>query len=398
MEDVPWRDTFRAAAWRIAALALAPALGLGIGRFAYALVLPDMRADLGWSFVEAGAMNAVNAAGYLTGAVLAAPAIRRFGATPVLVCGVATCLLTLFASGLVRTFPVLGLTRAGAGVGGAFAFIAGGVLATGIAGRHGRRASFLIGLFYGGAGIGILLSGLVTPFLLAKLGAGSWPAAWLVFGALALPMAAAVGLAAPRGQVGGANAAEPVRTGAMTAFLLAYTLFGAGYIAYMTFMLAFVQETGAGPGLQAAFWATIGIATMASPWLWAGVLRTGLHGRAFAILTAVTALGAALPLARGGLATLIVSAAVFGCAFFSVVASTTAFVRRNYAPGAWPSAIGRLTIAFSLGQTVGPVAVGAVTDAWRGLSAGLWTSVGLLVAAVAAALAQRDLRASGDRV
>jgi hypothetical protein len=30
-------------------LSLAPTIGLGIGRFAYALVLPDMRDALGWS-------------------------------------------------------------------------------------------------------------------------------------------------------------------------------------------------------------------------------------------------------------------------------------------------------------------------------------------------------------
>jgi hypothetical protein len=36
-------------AWLITVLAIAPAIGLGICRFAYALVLPDMRESLGWS-------------------------------------------------------------------------------------------------------------------------------------------------------------------------------------------------------------------------------------------------------------------------------------------------------------------------------------------------------------
>lgn len=35
-------------------LALAPTIGLGIGRFAYSLVLPDMRDTLGWSYSAAG--------------------------------------------------------------------------------------------------------------------------------------------------------------------------------------------------------------------------------------------------------------------------------------------------------------------------------------------------------
>ena len=58
---------------------LAPTVGLGIGRFAYALVLPDMRDSLAWSYSAAGFLNTINAAGYLAGALLASRMIRRFG-------------------------------------------------------------------------------------------------------------------------------------------------------------------------------------------------------------------------------------------------------------------------------------------------------------------------------
>src|ERR1700733_3182165 len=60
-------------------LSLAPIIGLGIGRFAYSLVLPDMRDSLGWSYSAAGFMNTINAAGYLAGALVAARLIKRFG-------------------------------------------------------------------------------------------------------------------------------------------------------------------------------------------------------------------------------------------------------------------------------------------------------------------------------
>ena len=56
------------------ALGLAAAVSLGLARFANALLLPAMRADLHWSYFTAGAMNTVNAAGYLAGALLAPPA------------------------------------------------------------------------------------------------------------------------------------------------------------------------------------------------------------------------------------------------------------------------------------------------------------------------------------
>src|SRR6478609_1224843 len=64
-------------------LSLAPTVGLGIGRFAYSLVLPDMRDALGWSYSAAGFMNTINAAGYLAGALMAARLVKRFGLSAV---------------------------------------------------------------------------------------------------------------------------------------------------------------------------------------------------------------------------------------------------------------------------------------------------------------------------
>jgi hypothetical protein len=63
-----------------------------------------------------------------------------------------------------------------------------------------------------------------------------------------------------------------------------------------------------------------------------------------------------------------------------VVGSTTAFVRFNYPPAAWPAGIAAMTISFGIGQTLGPIAVGAVTDAMGSLSHALNVSAVLLAA------------------
>lgn len=51
------------ALWLAVALSMGAAVSLGITRFAYALLLPPMREDLGWTYTLAGAMNTVNALG-----------------------------------------------------------------------------------------------------------------------------------------------------------------------------------------------------------------------------------------------------------------------------------------------------------------------------------------------
>ena len=79
----------------ILTLSLAPTVGLGIGRFAYALVLPDMRDTLAWSYSAAGFMNTINAAGYLAGALIAAKLIKRFGLSATVRWGTVACVASL---------------------------------------------------------------------------------------------------------------------------------------------------------------------------------------------------------------------------------------------------------------------------------------------------------------
>ncbi|MBV9557244.1 MAG: YbfB/YjiJ family MFS transporter, partial [Pseudolabrys sp.] len=138
----------------IVVLSLAPAIGVGIARFAYSLLLPDMRASLGWSYSAAGFMNTVNAAGYLIGALVAAAAMRRLGQFGTLFWGAVVCVVALAVSAATGDFVVLSVARLAAGIGAAIAFVAGGVAAARLAQAHSGRSAFLLGLYYMGVGFG----------------------------------------------------------------------------------------------------------------------------------------------------------------------------------------------------------------------------------------------------
>ena len=185
-------------------------------------------------------------------------------------------------------------------------------------------------------------------------------------------------------------------------YLAGYFLFGAGYIAYMTFMIAYVRDAGGGAAAQSAFWCLIGFSAFVTPWVWRRVLARDSGGVSTAIILGVNAIGAALPLFGHSAVLLATSALVFGVAFFAVVGSTTAFVRFNYPPAAWPTAIAAMTIAFGIGQTLGPIAVGAITDALGSLSYALNVSAAMLaVGAIAAAFQRkagaRESSSEGER-
>jgi predicted MFS family arabinose efflux permease len=373
-------------------LSLAPTIGLGIGRFAYSLVLPDMRDSLGWSYSAAGFMNTVNAAGYLAGALMASKLVSRFGLSAVVRWGTLACIASLVLSALSGNFLVLSFARLVVGFGAAIAFVAGGALAATIAQSRPERASFLLSLFYSGPGVGILASGLVAPFLLQAFGPGSW---WIVWWALALvsvAMAVPLLMAALRIDGGIANPV-PVKFSItpVLIYLVSYFMFGAGYIAYMTFMIAYVRDAGGGAAAQSAFWCLIGLSAFASPWVWRGTLARGRSGSASAIILSFNTLGAAMPLLGHSALLLASSALVFGVSFFAVVTSTTAFVRFNYPPAEWPKAIAAMTIVFGIGQTLGPFVVGAVSDALGSLTYALGISAATLALGAILAAFQRPL-------
>jgi len=107
-------------------LSLAPTVGLGIGRFAYSLVLPDMRDALGWSYSAAGFMNTLNAAGYLAGALMASKLVQRYGLSAAVRWGVLASVASLALCALSGNFVVLSFARLLAGLGAAVGFVASG--------------------------------------------------------------------------------------------------------------------------------------------------------------------------------------------------------------------------------------------------------------------------------
>ncbi len=171
------------ALWLAVALSMGAAISLGITRFAYALLLPPMREDLGWSYTLAGAMNTVNALGYLLGALATPLLLRRLAPGTVLVAGSVLATLFMGLSGFFTEAAPLLLQRLLAGVASALVFVAGGLLAARLGAHQPGRGGLLLGLYYGGTGWGITLSAVLVPSVLAAAPAPhAWTWAWWALG------------------------------------------------------------------------------------------------------------------------------------------------------------------------------------------------------------------------
>ncbi len=160
-----------------AALSLGSAVALGLARFSYALLLPAMQRDLGWSFATAGTMNTANALGYLLGALAFPRLSRRWTPCALFRFGCIATATTVALSSVVANTESLLMLRVASGVGSALIFVGGGVLAARLASMSHRASGLILGLYYGGIGWGIVASSILVPLAIRPIVHG-WQFAW----------------------------------------------------------------------------------------------------------------------------------------------------------------------------------------------------------------------------
>lgn len=381
-------------------LSLGAAISLGVTRFAYGLLLPPMRADLQWSYTLAGAMNTVNALGYLLGALSTPALMRRFSPRALLVSGALLASVFMGLTGFFTQAWLLLAQRLLAGLASAWIFIAGGLLAARLGAQLPGRAGFLLGIYYAGVGVGIVVSALLVPWLLeaAQGVPHGWSWAWWALGAACLLATLALAWAGHwwtrlQGAVnGGAQDTGQFHWRDFAPGLAGYALFGVGYIGYMTFVIALLRESGVSASRLTLFYAVLGLACLASARLWSGLLDRYKGGQPQALLNGLLGVATLLPAITASWPLVMLSGLLFGAVFLSVVASTTALVRHNLPPALWARGISAFTIVFAFGQIVGPTMVGWIADGPGGLARGLCWSAGALWLGSVIGLRQRALR------
>jgi predicted MFS family arabinose efflux permease len=368
-------------------LALGAAVSLGVTRFSYGLLLPGMRADLGWSYTLAGAMNTVNALGYLMGALSLPMLLKRFNVVHILLTGSALASLFMAFTGFFTSTELLLMQRFLAGIASAWVFVSGGLLAAQIGAQQSGKSGLILGVYYGGVGLGIVFSTWAVPSInYFKQGqVHAWVWAWWVLALgcalatliLMLKSVALMRYALPASSIQphlSSKQQQSFRWNTFAYALAGYGLFGVGYIGYMTFVIALLREQAASTTTITIFYTLLGLAVMASSRVWAGLLDKYKGGQALSILNVLLGCAIVIPALTDWLPALVFSGILFGGVFLSIVASTTALVRHNLPQTAWAAGISAFTVVFAAGQIVGPTMVGWIADGVGGLARGLLIS------------------------
>ena len=150
---------------------------------------------------------------------------------------------------------------------------------------------------------------------------------------------------------------------------------------YVTFAVAYLREGGASTTTVSIFWLLLGATSILFTAVSARLITTGRGPAALAVTNGICAAAVLILVLGGTTGAALISAALFGSVFLAVVTAMTQLVRDGLPSSAWAGAIGRLTVAFGIGQIFGPLLAGVLGDTTAGLRLGLAMSAAVLVCA-----------------
>jgi|TARA_B110001454_G_C12720028_1_gene434282 predicted MFS family arabinose efflux permease len=375
------------------------ALGLtvtnGFARFAYGLILPAMKSEMGWNYAQAGWLNTANALGYIIGAILTMILIRNVSPARLFAFGLITTTLALLATGLNANMSWQTLWRILAGVFGAMSFSTAGALTARLFPNEPKKNALAIAILFGsGGGLGIVLAGASLPLMLEKLGPSAWSTAWILLGIISL-LFLPLGLWAAsqvRSPVQSKTSAIPLPLSQMIPELAGYAGFGLGYIVYLTFLSAWMTDHAASASFITLIWVILGLSICFSPIIWGPILTRYSSGLPLTLILTCIAIGSALPVLLNNTITLLISALVFGLSVFMAPGAVTSFTRQNLPPQSWARAMSLFTVVFAIAQTMGPYGAGLVGDIFNDIGVSLLVAAGLLLAGALIALQQKPLK------
>src|SRR5680860_497922 len=379
-------------AWLVLAASTLVVFGcLGLARFGYGLILPSMQDGLGLDNTGAGSLA--------TAGVLAA----HFGPRVVVALGLGAAGVGMFLTGLSETLWTALVFQFIAGMGsGASNVPVMGLLS---AWFGPKRRGFAAGVAVTGSSLALIALGPLVPWILERFSEDGWRVCWYLFGVVTVGLALfsyvilrndpsekgmrplglgedelmpgdptaegagagekdAVGPVGRGGRMGRPSWSSVYKSGAVWHLGFVYIAFGFSYIIYMTFFAKHLIDAGgystSGAG---TLYMVMGWFSLLCGVLWGAISDRVGRGRALAGVYAVHAIAFGLFAVWPAPVGFTLSAVLFGLSAWSIPAIMAATCGDVVGHRMAPAALGFITLFFAVGQTIGPIAAGALADA-----------------------------------
>ena len=386
---------------------------LGLARFGYTMVLPDMQTGLDFDNAQTGALATANLVGYLTLAVIGGMVAARYGPRVVIAAGLAVAGAGMLLTGVATGFPDAAAWRVLTGIGSGASNVP--VMALLAAWFSAKRRGLASGIAVAGSALGLIFAGAVVPRVLSAYGDDGWRTCWFIFGGVTLLLAvgslillrnrpAEVGLkpvgsrsedTVPEQETEGIRWGLVYRSRTVWHLGLVYVAFGFSYIIYMTFFTKHLVAEGYTKDAAGDLFMTMGWVSLVCGLLWGTVSDLIGRRRALIIVFLIHAAAFSLFALWRTPSGFTLSAVLFGLSAWSIPAIMAAACGDALGPRLAPAALGLITLLFGIGQAVAPSIAGAMADASGSFFSALLLAAGVaLVGALGAFLLRPTSAAS----
>ena len=355
-------------------------LALGVARFAYTPLLPVMQEQAGLGVAEAGWLAAINYAGYLTGALIAAMISDLVLKDRLYRIGLVVAVLSTVMMGMSTEVWVWALSRFVAGLSSAAAMLLGTGLILNWLIRHNHRSE--LGIHFAGIGLGIAgcaaAVAVMSPWL-------DWRAQWYALTAIGCVL-----LVPALGWLPAPDRSTTTRTGQqmvdappsrlfLRIFMASYFCAGVGYVVSATFIVAIVDALPGLAGRGNLVFLVIGLFAAPASIVWDFIARRTGDLNALILASAVQIAGILLPAAADSLLVALAGAALFGGTVIGMVSLVLTMAGRYY-PTRPAKMMGKMTVSYGIAQIVGPAITGALAAHMGGsYAAGLYLAAAVMV-------------------
>ena len=372
------------------------AVVMGFGRFLFTATLPDIMIQLSLSTTIAGWLASINYIGYFIGALIAMFVPPRLTWHMLILWTIVSVITTILLVVPNMSLNLWYVIRLLSGIASGVTMILSSSLV--IQSFSVERRSVLSAVHYAGIGVGISASAILTWWLLTI--GYHFGMIWLVAGMISLPVLWLLYAIRPIDSIVSkpdnnqtsslhqtyinfkrslyealAGHSKPVAL-----LLTSYMLAGFGYITSATFLPVMAAQrltTQNSAGLS--IWLVVGIFAMLSNPIWGALAKRIGEVKTLMGLTLLQAFGMYLPIGIDGTIGLYGNAMILGLTFVGMVSMTLTIIK-NINPIYSNLLIGLATLAYAIGQFIGPLVTVALAGENDNFNAGLLVAaIGLLI-------------------
>jgi len=343
---------------------------IGLARFSFGMILPNMQVDLSLSTTQIGLIGSANFLGYLLGLFFTGTFYAKFGPAILIKRSLLTqsfCMLVMVVS---DNYLFSSLVFCVAGFFGAMANISVMTYITQIVPKAIKGKA--TGIIVMGIGSSIIFSGMIVPLFDKFYNEFSWRISWFSFAVIIFIISFIIkkGLSFPLHvtTVTTSSNYSLQKTFSDKKFLQVasiYLLFGITYVVYMTFfVLAAEVKWQVSTEVSGIFWTLLGFASLLSGPIFGAIADKLGNYKTLSLIFFIQVIAHAILSFNAPITLVWFSALLFGISAWGVPTIMAILSSELFGITHTAKILSFVTIFFAIGQIAGPVGAGYIVDVY----------------------------------